>query len=114
MTAPPYSRLPKSLPVVIPGRREAADPESRSIHRLLNWIPGSLAALAPRNDGPGLASLRNLQPLPLQPHNQLPGELRKRIVARAHDDDAIAAAGRPHQGIAAAAAVGKEQGVAPA
>src|SRR5690348_15734268 len=39
---------------VIPGRgRKAANPESRSMHRVQFWIPGSLAALASRNDGRG-------------------------------------------------------------
>jgi hypothetical protein len=28
---------------VIPGRREAPDPESSIEHRILVWIPGSLA-----------------------------------------------------------------------
>jgi hypothetical protein len=36
---------------VIPGRREAASPESRPKLSASGWIPGSLAALAPRNDG---------------------------------------------------------------
>src|SRR5215831_1632797 len=36
--------------VVIPGRRRAASPESIATDRGL-WIPGSLAALGPRNDG---------------------------------------------------------------
>lgn len=38
---------------VIPGRRKAANPESRDPAGLFAglWIPGSLAALAPRNDG---------------------------------------------------------------
>src|SRR5712671_1248525 len=35
---------------VIPGRREAASPESIATGRGL-WIPGSLASLGPRNDG---------------------------------------------------------------
>src|SRR5882757_11241278 len=35
------------------------------------------------------------------------GELRQRIVARAHDHDAIATAGQPDQGVATGAAVWK-------
>jgi hypothetical protein len=35
---------------VIPGRREAPNPESSYEFRIWFWIPGSLAALAPRND----------------------------------------------------------------
>ena len=38
-------------------------------------------------------------------------ELRKRIVARAHDHDAIATTGQPDQGIAAGAAVWKSKGL---
>ena len=38
------------LSLVIPGRREVPDPESRCEHGICFWIPGSLAALAPRND----------------------------------------------------------------
>jgi hypothetical protein len=34
--------------IVIPGRREAANPESSHVHNF--WIPGSLALRAPRND----------------------------------------------------------------
>src|SRR6267378_8096896 len=34
---------------VIPGRREAASPES-ILPKLWLWIPGSLASLGPRND----------------------------------------------------------------
>ena len=37
-------------PAVIPGRPEGPDPESRCILSVRVWIPGSLAALAPRND----------------------------------------------------------------
>jgi hypothetical protein len=36
--------------LVIPGRREALDPESRCKNVICFWIPGSLASLAPRND----------------------------------------------------------------
>jgi hypothetical protein len=36
---------------VIPGRREGPDPESRNMLNVGLWIPGSLALLAPRNDG---------------------------------------------------------------
>ena len=36
---------------VIPGRAEGADPESRNSFGARLWIPGSLASLAPRNDG---------------------------------------------------------------
>jgi hypothetical protein len=51
------------LLIVIPGRAEGANPESRHTHRARLWIPGSLAEftigprfartrwLAPRNDG---------------------------------------------------------------
>jgi hypothetical protein len=35
---------------VIPGAAEGRNPESRSEFGALVWIPGSLAALAPRND----------------------------------------------------------------
>jgi hypothetical protein len=34
--------------IVIPGRREAANPESSHVQNC--WIPGSLALRAPRND----------------------------------------------------------------
>jgi hypothetical protein len=42
-----------TLFVVIPGRREALGPESRGGTLQGFWIPGSLAALAPRNDSSG-------------------------------------------------------------
>jgi hypothetical protein len=35
---------------VIPGSREAADPETRCTHRIWFWIPGSRATHAPRDD----------------------------------------------------------------
>ena len=35
---------------VIPGRAEGANPESGGAPGICIWIPGSLAALAPRND----------------------------------------------------------------
>jgi hypothetical protein len=40
---------------VIPGQRGALDPESRGGTARGSWIPGSLALLAPRNDGEGEA-----------------------------------------------------------
>jgi hypothetical protein len=43
--------------VVIPGRAEGANPESRIGTSHGPWIPGSLAALAPRNDIQELASI---------------------------------------------------------
>jgi hypothetical protein len=47
-TQPPAESQP-----VIPGRAEGANPESRAAGQFFVWlwIPGSLAALAPRNDG---------------------------------------------------------------
>jgi len=39
------------LPLVIPGRREAANPESINDIRVCIWIPDRLAALGVRNDG---------------------------------------------------------------
>ena len=40
-------------PLVIQGRRAVASPESKSNVRADIWIPGSRAALAPRNDKEG-------------------------------------------------------------
>jgi hypothetical protein len=44
------TRVPHSN-TVIPGRREAPNPEPSYEFRVGFWIPGSLALLAPRNDG---------------------------------------------------------------
>ena len=41
--------------LVIPGRAEGANPESRTRPGACIWIPGSLAPLAPRNDRIGKA-----------------------------------------------------------
>jgi hypothetical protein len=41
----------RDLSIVIPGRRDSAEPESRRTLRVWNWIPGSRASRAPRNDG---------------------------------------------------------------
>src|SRR5262245_35697363 len=57
--------LPTST-LVIPGRPVGPDPESRNAHGIAFWIPGSLAALAPRNDrrGPGLSHQRHSRDAP--------------------------------------------------
>src|SRR4051794_24572950 len=48
------SFLPEALLFLSPrhsgARAQRVNPESRCKHRLLNWIPGSLATLAPWND----------------------------------------------------------------
>jgi hypothetical protein len=46
----PASAYDGETDVVIPGRTEGANPESSPVGMHI-WIPGSLAALAPRNDG---------------------------------------------------------------
>src|SRR5712691_7030183 len=48
-----------------------------------------------------------------KPSKELTCELRKRIVARAHDHDAIAGTGQPDQQVAAGGAIRKSKGRSP-
>jgi len=54
----------RSEGIVIPGRAEGAGPESRCVFGGCFWIPGSLAARAPRNDEQRAGSQRGLRRAP--------------------------------------------------